>query len=155
LLTVLLTIIVLDVSIVLDLDIVDQPQFRIWVAALRAISLYPILPRIIRAPDVLRRCQSPLWVKIASSDLSNWIQDVSDRLKTDCHFIRPPYKASGLRLSDQLARIIDRTRRSAVRGTVHAPLFRDRRSVCRAPESGTPYGITHAHFAIVPHSAGI
>jgi hypothetical protein len=34
-----------------------------------------------------------------------------------------------------------------------APLFRDRRSVCRAPEIGTPYGVTHTHFAIVPRSA--
>jgi hypothetical protein len=47
---------------------------------------------------------------------------------------------------------VERTDR-AVRGMFRAPLFRDRRSVCRAPEIGTPYGVTYTHFAIVPRSA--
>jgi hypothetical protein len=38
---------------------------------------------------------------------------------------------------------------------IRAPLFRDRRSVCRDPEIGTPYGSTHTHFAIVPRSAWV
>jgi len=39
------------------------------------------------------------------------------------------------------------------RGPGHSS--RSRRGVCRAPEIGTPYDVTHTHFAIVPRSAGI
>jgi hypothetical protein len=52
------------------------------------------------------------------------------------------------------ARIIGRFTPIAVRDTIRSPLFR-RRGVCRAPEIGTPYDITHTDFAIVPRSAGI